>query len=201
MNDKHSIAFKITSDYNSIREKDVFKKLLTVLMAYAHKLIGSKTLRLEKNKADLAYDMAMETITKYLQEPKKFDPNRNPDLVWYLKYNILRQLIYNYKISKGQQNELLFEPDDGTGSIVRNSFIQNNEIHDSLDLGITLELILKEISDDPILLELFELRYLKEFEPKEIHQELNITKGEYNNRIRRLDTVRKRVIKLQLTEL
>lgn len=197
----NSHAFSITSDYDSIREKKVFEKLLKVLMAYAHKAIGESTLRLKKNIDEMAYDAAMETICKYLHEPQKFDPRRNPDLVSYLKFNILRQYIFNLKNSKGQKNEILFEPEDSNGIAVKNAFVNHHEIHTSIDCSTTVESILTEISNDGILLELFELRYLKEFEPKEIHKELNITKGEYSNRIRRLDTVRNRVIKKQLTEI
>lgn len=196
-----SIPFSITSDYDSIRNKSVFSDLLKVLMTYAHKLIGDNTLRLVKNKADLAYDMAMEAIRKYLENPEKFDPSRNPDLVWYLKFNILRRLIYNYKELKGQQNEVLFEKDDSNGIVVSNAFISEIDFHDSIDLNNTIQLIIEELSGNPELKQLFELRYVMDYSRAEIIKELNITEGEYNNRIRRLETVRKRVVKLQQTEI
>ncbi len=99
------------------------------------------------------------------------------------------------------QNELLYEKDNSTGIKVMNSFAKNNDIHSSIDLSNIINLINKEISNTPDLLELFELRYIKDHTRAEIIQELGITASEYNNRIRRLDTVRKRFLKSYETEI
>lgn len=197
MKKQNSIAFSITSDYDSIKNEEVFSKLLKVLITYAHKLIGNSSLRLSKNKADLAYDISMEAIKRYLENPKKFEPSRNPDLVRFLKYSIIRRLVSNFKGLKGQQNELLFENDDPNGMAVMNAFIKENDIHDKIDLDNTIQLILNDISGNPILIELFELRYINDYTRADIIEKLEITRGEYNNRIRRLDTVRKRVVQRQ----
>lgn len=194
MKSKGNTPFKIISNYESVREKTVFANLLKVLMAYALKLIGDSTLRLKKNKADLAYDFAMETIQKYLENPEKFDPLRNQDLVLYLKFNILRRLISNYKNLEGQKNELLYEQDDSNGITVENSFTETLDIHVSIDLNCSVERIREAIESDENLIPVFDLRYIKDYKPAEVMEELNITQGEYNNRIRRLDTVRKRII-------
>lgn len=196
-----SIAFSITSDYDCIRKKEVFSDLLKVLMVYAHSIIGNSSLKLKKSKSDLAYDLAMEAITRYLENPTDFDPERNPNLVWYLKFSILKRLVSNLKKSKGMQNELLYENDDSTGIKVMNSFAKSNDIHSSIDLSNIIDLINKEISNTPDLLELFELRFIKDYTRAETIQELKITAGEYNNRIRRLDTVRRRVLKSYETEI
>jgi len=201
MKEQKHIAFSITSDYDSIRKKEVFSDLLKVLMVYTHSLIGDSTLRLSKNKTELAYDMAMESITRYLENPSEFDPTRNPNLVWYLKYNILQRLISNFKALKGQKNELLYENNDSNGMVVMNAFSEENDVHDLIDLKNTIRLIKEDISDNSVLLELFELRYINDYSRAETIEKLSITKGEYNNRIRRLETIRKRVIKLQESEI
>ena len=201
MKGHNSIAFSITSNYDSIKEEKVFFALLTVLMAYANKLIGESNLRLSKNKGELAYDMSMEAIKIYLEDQKKFNPSKNPDLVKFIKFYILRSLISNFKELKGQQNELIYEDDDSNGIAVKNKFIEYNDPGISLDLDILIEGINTEISEDEILKELFELRYCKDFSRAEIIEELKITPGEYNNRIRRLDIIRKRVIANQEIEL
>ena len=194
-------AFSITSNYDSIREEKVFSDLLKVLMAYAHKLIGDQTYRLSKNKSDLAYDLAMESIKRYLEEPSKFCPSRNPDLVKYLKYNILRRLVSNYKDLKGQRNEVLYEQDDTNGIFVMNYSIPELDYHDAIDLRNIVNTIEDEVKSNTTLKQLFELRYLKDYSRAEIIRDLMISEGEYNNRIRRLDTVRKRILKMQKVEI
>ncbi len=197
MNSAAPHSFEILSDYDCISNPDVFSGLLKVLMAFAYRLIGDDTVRLERARHELAYDFAMEAIKRHLENPGKFNSERNPDLVKYLKYYIVRQLITNYKGSKGQRQEIAkpdFNPDEVNAV---NSYLDRYDIHDSIDLKQTLEDIQSVISDDPPLLELFEFRYLKEYSRGETIIQLGITQGEYNNRIRRLDTVFKRVIKSQ----
>lgn len=201
MKGQDSIAFCITSDYNSIREKDVFSDLLKVLMAYAFKLIGDSTLRLSKNKSDLAYDLAMDAIRMHLENPDRFDPTRNPDLVKYLKYNLLRRIISNHKELKGQQNEVLYEQQDSNGIIVNGVHVEELDFHDSIDLDNCVALIHNEVKDKFELKQLFELRYIKDYSRSEIIAELNLSQGEYNNRIRRLDTIRKKIINSQQIEV
>ena len=197
MKPENDRGFAITQDYDCITNKEVFPKLLKVLMAYAHKLIGSSSLRLHKNRGELAYDFSMETIKKHLEKPERFEPSRNPDLVNYLKYNILRQLIFNFKEKKAQELEIGYEPEDSIGLKVASSFVEENDIHDLIDRQNILQSIQIELNNNPSLLELFKLRYSEEYSRKEICETLDITTGEYANRIRRLDTVVNRVLKKQ----
>lgn len=190
-------TFSITSDYEKITSPDVFPGLLKVLMAYAHKLVGTGTLRLEKSREDLAYDFAMEAIKRHIENPNKFDSKRNPDLVKYLKFNILRRLVSNFKESKGQSHEIAYDPDDPTGIKVMKTFVEEIDVHDAIDAKQTIHDIQCSIIDDKPLLELFELRHLKEYSRAETITELGITSNEYNNRIRRLDTVFRHIVKMK----
>ena len=156
-------TYSITSDYEKITSPEVFPGLLKVLMAFAHKLVGTGTLRLEKSREDLAYDFAMEAIKRHIENPTKFNPKRNPDIVKYLKFNILRQLVSNFKELKGQSNEIAYNPDDPIGIKVMNSFIEESDVHDAIDARQTIHDIECSIIDDKPLLEIFELRYLKEY--------------------------------------
>jgi len=190
-------AFSITSDYERITSPEVFPSLLKVLMAYTFRLIGTGTVRLEKGRDELAYDFAMETIKRHLENPTKFNPERNPDIVKYLKFNILRRLVTNFKELKGQSHELAYYDDDPIGMKVTNSFITDIDIHEAIDLKQTIRSIERYISDDQLLMDIFNLRFLMDYTRAETIGELGITPGEYNNRIRRLDTVFKSVIKMQ----
>lgn len=195
MKTKEIETFSIIEDYDSICNDKVFKKLFTVLMAYAYSLIGNSNLRLSKNRQELAKDFAMESIKDYLSSPEKFDPTRNKDLVKYLKYNILRRLIFNFKESKGQENEEILEENDLSPNKIVNRFYSANRITDSIDIGIILKSIKDELKDDKLLKSVFKLRYIEEYKRSEICAKLKITYGELNNYIRRLDTVLKRVLK------
>ena len=139
----------------------------------------------------------MEAIKRHIENPTKFNPKRNPDIVKYLKFNILRQLVSNFKELKGQSNEIAYNPDDPIGIKVMNSFIEESDVHDAIDARQTIHDIECSIIDDKPLLEIFELRYLKEYSRAETITELGITPGEYNNRIRRLDTVFRRIAKMK----
>ena len=192
-----SNRYSITANYDRITDPDVFRNLFKVLMAYAYRLIGDGSIRLERSRQDLAYDFTMEAIMRHLENPGKFNPERNPDLVWYLKYYILRQLVSNFKESKGQKQELAYPEHDPDGMHVMDSYIEAYDIHDHIDLEKTIEIIYGMLSNDQPLLELFKLRYLEQYSRAETISELSITSGEYNNRIRRLDTVFNRVVKMQ----
>ena len=192
-----SRTYSITSDYEKITNPEVFPDLLSVLMAYAYKIIGIGTVRLEKSREDLAYDFAMETIKRHFENPTKFNPERNPDIVKYLKLYILRQLVSNFKGLKGQSHELAYNDDDPTGIKVMNSYIEESDIHDTIDTDQTIRDIERSISDNKPLLDIFKIRYLMDYTRAETIGELGITSGEYNNRIRRLDTVFRRIVKMK----
>ncbi len=143
------------------------------------------------------YDFAMETIMRHLENPTKFNPERNPDIIKYLKLYILRQLVSNFKELKGQSHELAYCDDDPVGIRVTKSFIMESDIHDTIDLKQTIRGIKRSISSDQPLLDVFNLRYIMDYTRAETIGELGITSGDYNNRIRRLDTVLKKVVKMQ----
>lgn len=194
------ITFSITENYESIGDKEVFSELLKVLMSYSYYIIGNSSLRLEKNREQLAYDLAMEAITRYLENPNKFDPSRNSDLVKYLKFSILKRLVSNFKELKGQKNELIYNKADAIGIEVMNSFLKENDINESIDLSNTIKLIQKELIQDKLLSQIFKLRYIEDSTRKEICKDLSISNEEYNNVIRRLKTVLNRVTKQQETK-
>ena len=197
MKTSNNKEFCITQNYECITSAEVFPKVLEILMAYSHKLIGNSTLRLKKGRDELAYDFAMEAIQKHLQSPDKFDPKRNPDLIKYLKFNILRQLISNFKKKSSEVLEIGYETDDAVGISVENYFLETYEIHEQIDLKNLVEKISSQLSTRLKLLEVFELRYLKDYTRKEVCETLEISFGEYANRTRRLETVIKRIIKEQ----
>lgn len=163
-------------------------------MAFAHSSLEENGIRFKKNIKELSYDFAMETIRKYLEHPEKFDPEKNNDLVLYLKYNILRQLIYNFKVKKSQQNEILYEEGDNTHKKVVNYTINEVDIHERIDYETAIDEIREKLSHLPDLLDVFVLRIIKDYKRREVCHELGITMPDYNNRIRRIKTVAKKIL-------
>lgn len=194
MNDNSKNIFCITDNYDNINWDEVFPKLLPVLMAYAFSILGNSSSRLKKSKEDVAYDLSMEAIHHFIENPNKFEPSRNNDLVNYLKFNILRRLVFNYKNKKSYQNELIYDNEDKNGISVQNLFCKVNDIHEDIDYKKTIEDIREGLNQTPELLELFELRITNDSKPQEIRKELGIDNLEYNNRFRRMKTIIKNSI-------
>ena len=71
--------FEVKENYDEIE----WERVIVVLMAYAHSLLGNK--QFTNRREQLSYDFALEAITKYLENKEKFKPDKNPDLINYLK--------------------------------------------------------------------------------------------------------------------
>jgi DNA-directed RNA polymerase specialized sigma24 family protein len=162
-----------------------WEKVIHVLMAFAYKLIGDNHYLINKSKEEYAYDFTLEAVKRYLQNPSKFDPSRNPDLVLFLKYNILRQLIQNSKLSGYQSKSVDIEDKEGN-NLIEALFLDEYDSDENLDVSIIVSELRKRIEKKRELLDVFELKYYKEFSPSEICETLEISYSEYNNRMKRL---------------
>lgn len=183
---------EINSDYENVD----WEKVIPVLMAYAYALIGVSNQRMLRSREELSYDFAIDAITKYLIEPEKFDPSRNPDLIRYLKYNILRQLIFNSKKKAANVNEIVKDEREEEYDFeeVDDFFAVEFELDESIDLAMAVATIEEEISGDEELYEIFIGRYYDESKRSEICEDLNISEEEYDNRIRRLRRLSRRIL-------
>lgn len=176
---------EITDNYEEVP----WDKVIPVLMAYAYSLLGSK--HFTNRRDQLAYDFALEAITKYLENREKFDPTKNPDLINYLKFYVLRQLISNFKNSAGVRKRITLNtvkgPDNETYDYSLDELIsKDNLIANHVDLNMLLERINKKLEKKTELQEIFTLLYFKELKRFEICQKLEIALNEYDNRLRRL---------------
>lgn len=183
---------EITADYDKVD----WSKVIPVLMAYAYVLIGDVNQKMARSREELAYDFSIDAITKYLSEPEKFDPSRNPDLIRYLKYYILRQLISNAKKKAANVNEVATEEEDYEfdSDCVDDLFTEEYELDDSIDTASVVAKIEEAIENDDELYEIFIGRYHHESKRSEICQDLKISTDEYDNRIRRLRRLSKKIL-------
>jgi len=181
----HTGKLEIKNNYDKVE----WEKVIPVLIAFAYSLLGNK--KFTNRREQLAYDFAMETITKYLENKDKFDPSRNPDLINYLKYNILRQLISNFENSASVRKRVVLEKKDDEKE-------QNNEysldhlykedkyIENNIDEKIFVQKMERKLKGKAELKEVFDLLYYNDSKRAEICKDLNIQLSEFDNRSRRL---------------
>jgi len=190
--------YEVKDNYDKVD----WEKVLVVLMAYAFSLLGNK--QFTNRRKQLSYDFAMDAITRYLEDKEKFNPERNPDLINYLKYYILRQLISNFKESAGERKRIVLtapkNDDNEPGEYSLERLIgQDSHIENNIDLEILLERIDKKLSKKQELKDIFDLLYYKGLKRSEICKKLKIPLKEFDNRSRRmkrmLDTEMKSLLK------
>lgn len=180
--------YKITSDYDNID----WGKLIKVLMAYAYVFIGDNT-EMGKSKADLAYDYTMEAISRYLNDKSKFDKSKNPDLVSFLKYYYLRQIISNSKNSGRYKYENIPDEISDGSYISLDRFLKEYTIDEQIDVDSIVDIIEETIANDDELIPLFKGRYYTDSKRVELCKDLGITIQEYDNRMKRLRRIVKKI--------
>jgi len=177
-------------------ENENWESILGKLIAYAFVLLDDNMGAIEKS--ELAKDFAVEAITKYLENKKKFDPRRNSNLIWYLKYNILRQLISNFHKSARNKREILINQEEGKEDFLENLYVKYIDYGNKMDAEIFLSNIEELIRNDDKLYFVFKSRYYLDSKKSEICQDLGISSNEYNNRMKRLKRLSKKVFKTYL---
>lgn len=170
-------------------------KVIPVLMAYSYVLISDDNDKMKRSRTDLSYDYTMEAIKIYLDNPQKFDPKRNPDLINYLKYNILRQLISNGKKSAFYNKEGEFTFDHEGNNDLENLYIDEVDIESEIDIKAKVLYIESQLIEDSELSYLFQLKYHKNSNRSEICKDLNIDNSEYDNRMKRLKRLIRKIIR------
>lgn len=181
----HTGKLEIKNNYDKVE----WEKVIPVLMAFAYSLLGNK--KFTNRRDQLAYDFAMETITKYLENKDKFDPSRNPDLINYLKYNILRQLISNFENSASVRKRVVLEKTDDDKEYnneysLDHLYNEDKYIENNIDEKIFVQKMERKLKGKADLKEVFDLLYYKDSKRAEICRDLNIQLSEFDNRYRRL---------------
>lgn len=181
----HSGKLEIKSNYDKVE----WERVIPVLMAFAYSLLGNK--KFTNRRDQLAYDFAMETITKYLENKDKFNPSRNPDLINYLKYNILRQLISNFENSAGIRKRVILEKTNDENETnsefsLEHLYEEDKYIENNIEEKVFVKNMEQKLKNKPDLKEIFDLLYYKDSKRAEICSDLGIPLNEFDNRYRRL---------------
>lgn len=164
-------------------------------MSYAYVLIDKHS-SMEKSKEELAYDFAMEAIERHIKEPNKFDPSKNPDLISFLKYYYVKRLVSNSKLSGRYKYENNFNKVSSKVDVAMASLFDDFDVVESIDVSSIVKQITSTISSDNELTILFKYKYYYDFKRADICKELSISTSEYDNSIKRLRRVVKKILLL-----
>ena len=170
--------YSIVSDYESADWAKVYK----ILFAFSHKLLSQQKFRYS-DRNELASDFAQEAILNYLENTEKFDPARNPDLILYLKYNILQRLISNY--SKSSDNTKVSEYSIEDLSITSH-LIEEIPIDESIDVKDVVQRIQDDIRHDGTMSIIFDARYEENMKRAEICESFSFDTSTFDNAMKRL---------------
>lgn len=173
------------------------------LYAYAKKLLHlahwfRRTVDGTYLKGKTPEDYVMEAVTRYLENPSKYDPTQRT-LVGYLKYHIIRSLIYRDYNSK--ENRI---SEDGIGQLLST---QDDQVYGGQDIvTIGCELaeedmyferlivhIRESLAQDPLALTIFD-QICQGKARRVIIKDQGWTGSDYDNAIKRMRRVTKNVV-------
>lgn len=141
-------------------------------------------------------DYVYETIGRYLENPEKFDPTKG-DLVSYLKWNILRSLVSNdVRSGENHLTDVIYggngndEPDSEQSSYKERLLPAALPLFsDEIDYEAVKEYIENQIRGDAVVEDIFLGLYHYGMKREKIIEEFKMSVNDYNNGVRRLDTV------------
>jgi hypothetical protein len=183
-----------------------WEEIYSRLYAYTHKILRTKLWFRGENtevflKGKQVDDYVMEAITKYLENPADYNPSFGRTLVNYLKLHILRHLISND--SKSPENKLTkhFILPDNIDDEEENRYKETmypyitEYFDEEIDAKAVTAYIEKEISDDEIAEQIYLGICITGMKRRDVIKELNITEKDFDNGMRRLNTVLKNTSK------
>lgn len=178
------------------------------LYAYTHSLLKTKTWFRGKKadsfgKGKQVGDYVSEAIEKYLTHPEKYNPELDRSLVNYIKLHIIRTLVGNDAKSKENKlNKDVYgissdkkESDDNAGTYLDSVLPFAEALFDQeVDYNEIMNTIEKNVGDDEEAGNIF-LGKISGMKRREIMQDFGMSGGEYDNGMRRLQTIFNGVIK------
>lgn len=191
---------------SSVVEEPDWEDLYVKLYAFTHDHIqkfswfrGSGTDSFLQGKQ--VHDYVMEAIEKYLLNPEKFDSSKRK-LENYIKMHIIRTLIWNDKSSSENKSskDILNNLDSGDNEEEGNfldsilPFIEAN-FDQQMDYNLIMSEVSEEIKNDTNAEHIFTWVCCAGFKRRDVIQQIGITSGEYDNGMRRLNTVLKNIAK------
>ncbi|WP_339880799.1 hypothetical protein [uncultured Algoriphagus sp.] len=184
-----------------------FDKIYDKLYVYTDFLVKKKKW-FRKGKSDSflkgkeIHDYIMDAVEKYLRFPEKYDLTSGRSLVNYLKVHIIQTLVGNDARSpenKTTSDLFAIYTDEGVDdpSAFLDTILPFLEEHldDDLDYNTIMKQIEQEVNEDPNAESVFLGLSVFDMKRREIIEEFKMSESEYNNAVRRLNTIKARVAK------
>jgi len=197
----------------SIKLDDLnWKDIVLQLTAFAQYLINIDKEDWSKGPMNLpkgneAKDLAMEAITDFLEDPDKFDPERNESLINFLKFHTVRRLVSNLKKSKENQTteSLITYEDDANDNELVEKYSDSPTlgfyelfIVEGIDADMTIKEIEHSIEDDVEMGLVFNALVYDNSLRHEICYDRGLKTSDYDNILKRLKRKAERIIKKSL---
>ena len=178
-----------------------WNKLYLNLYAYADQLLKLKSWFRGKgtdsyHQGKQPHDYVQDAIFKYLSEPEKFDPSLR-SLEGYLKKHIIRQAIGNdSKTVENRVSSDIFKnqyEESGTGNDLLDDILpfQHALFDKQMDIAQIMHYMSEKIKENPLLVKLFHGHCRDLLQRREVIREYHLSETEYDNGIRRLNTILK----------
>lgn len=145
-----------------------------------------------------ADDFTQEAILRHCENPSKYDPGRGEFLA-FLKYYILKRLVYN--LSMLTENALttdiyrMFSEEEEEDTVSYEDYLPTAilDIDGQIDHDKYLNLIIEKIDGETLLETIFEAIFINNLKRREICKQYHMTEQDYDNAVRRLNTIIKTV--------
>lgn len=174
-----------------------WEDMLPKLLAFTNHLLRSMRWIRGKNsdtflKGKEVKDYVFEAIEKYLANPEKFKPEKNRSLENYIKLHVIRRLVWNDVNSEENKTskQIISQPDEDGVNTFEDIFPAIEATFDQqIDYEEVMAYIGKQVNGDSIVENIFMGICHFGMKRREIITELEMGDKEYNNGIRRLNTV------------
>lgn len=181
-----------------------WEEVILKLQAYTRSLVSSKVWFRGNNslvflRGKEVEDYVFDAIEKYLRNPEKFDSSKGT-LINYLKLNLIRSMVSNDLVSaENKTTKVIFHQDDEYKSTSTYLELMAPNIQawfdEEIDYNEVLSFIEGEVKGDEIVENIFFGICGFDMKRQEIIKEFNMTEKEFDNGMRRLNTIRKRAQK------
>ncbi len=142
-----------------------------------------------------AEDFTQEAILEYLTKPSIYNPEKGEFLA-FLKYYILRRLVYNLStLSENKKSKDIFRLDstdeNGVSKYENYLPIELVTVEEEMNFEKITDLIIEQLNGETVLENIFEGLFINHLKRAEICKHYNITENDYDNGVRRLGTILK----------
>lgn len=153
-------------------------------------------------KGKQVHDYVQDALEKYLLEPEKYDPSSGRSLVNYLKWHIIRAAVGNDVRSPENKTSSDILSRDGTDS--DDESVKNIDallpfvaafFGDELDFKNIVKDVVGELQQDEVALIIFKEVRCNNVDRRVVIKQYNLKDSDYDNAMKRLKTVLKRVAK------